>query len=68
MNGNTLILYQYVDKHGSILYDMINSRAKDRKVFFIHGDVNVNVREETRKIVESETDAIIIASYGTFST
>jgi superfamily II DNA or RNA helicase len=68
LNGNTLILYQYVDKHGSILYDMINSRAKDRKVFFIHGDVNVNVREETRKIVESETDAIIIASYGTFST
>ena len=68
LEGNTLVLYQYVDKHGKILYDMINTNADDRKVFFIYGKTDVEVREETRRIVEHERDAIIVASYGTFST
>lgn len=68
LNGNTLILYQYVDKHGKLLYDMINKKADDRKVFFIYGKTDVDIREEIRGIVENERNAIIIASYGTFST
>jgi superfamily II DNA or RNA helicase len=68
LEGNTLVLYQYVDKHGKLLYDLINSRMSDRKCFFIYGKTDVEVREETRRIVETENDAIIIASYGTFST
>jgi superfamily II DNA or RNA helicase len=68
LEGNTLILYQYVDKHGKILHDLINSAADDRKVFFIYGKTDVDIREETRRIVENERNAIIIASYGTFST
>jgi len=68
LEGNTLILYQYVDKHGKLLYDLINNKIGDRKCFFIYGKTDVEVREETRSIVESEKDAIIIASYGTFST
>jgi superfamily II DNA or RNA helicase len=67
--NNTLILYQYVDKHGKILYDMISKRiTDDRKVFFIYGKTDVEIREETRRIVENEKNAIIIASYGVFST
>lgn len=69
LTGNTLVLYQYVDKHGKILYDLINSKIdNDRKCFFIYGKTDVEVREETRHIVEKENNAIIIASYGTFST
>jgi len=69
LEGNTLILYQYVEKHGMILNDIINSKVSpDRKCFFIYGKTDVEIREETRKIVETETNAIIIASYGTFST
>ena len=68
LEGNTLILYQYVDKHGKILYDIINKNIGDRKCFFIYGKTDGEIREETRKIVEKETNAIIIASYGTFST
>lgn len=68
LEGNTLILYQYVDKHGKILYDMINKTIGDRKCFFIYGKTDGEIREETRKIVENEQNAIIIASYGTFST
>ena len=66
--GNTLLLFQFVEKHGKVLYNMINSAVTDRKVFFIHGGVDVEEREEARRITELERDAIIIASYGTFST
>ena len=66
--GNTLILFQMVEKHGKIIYDLINSSVKDRKIFFIYGGVDVQERERAREITEKEKDAIIVASYGTFST
>ena len=68
LKGNTLVLYAFVEKHGQVLYDMIREKAKDRKVFFVHGGVDGETREEIRHIVEKENDAIIVASYGTFST
>jgi superfamily II DNA or RNA helicase len=68
LKGNTLLLFQYVDKHGKELYADINSDANGRKVFFIHGGVDGSDREDIRRIVEKEKDAIIIASSGTFST
>jgi superfamily II DNA or RNA helicase len=40
----------------------------DRKVFFVSGKTDVDIREEIRGIVEKETNAIIVASFGTFST
>jgi superfamily II DNA or RNA helicase len=67
--GNTLVLFAYVEKHGQVLYDMINSKVSEgRKVFFVHGGVETEDREEVRRITEEQSDAIIIASYGTFST
>jgi superfamily II DNA or RNA helicase len=66
--GNTLLLFQYVEKHGKVLNDMITKVAGDRKVFFIHGGVDTEERELVRKICEKTTDSIIIASFGTFST
>ncbi len=70
LGKNTLVLYQMVDKHGKILYDMIKDTEKigNRKVFFIHGGVDTTDREDIRKIMEIENDAIIVASFGTFST
>lgn len=70
LGTNTLILYQMVDKHGQILYDMIRNTEKigDRKVFFVHGGTETDDREEIRRIMEIENDAIVVASYGTFST
>lgn len=68
LNGNTLILYQLVEKHGKVLYDMISSKCQDRKVFFIHGGISAEDRELVRSITEKENNAIIVASYGTFST
>ena len=69
IKGNTLLLYSRVESHGKILYEMINKNvSRERKVFFIHGGVDAEDREEVRKITEEETNAIIVASYGTFST
>jgi superfamily II DNA or RNA helicase len=70
LEGNTLVLYQYVEKHGMILHEMINNKlaGSDRKLFFVSGQTDVELRENTRAIVETETNAIIVASFGTFST
>jgi superfamily II DNA or RNA helicase len=67
--GNTLVLFQYVEKHGKILYEMIKQKAhEDRKIFFVYGGTETSDREAIRHITEGEEDAIIIASFGTFST
>ena len=66
LKGNTLVLFQFVEKHGSILYDMIDDDT--RKVFFVYGGTDTQTREDIREITEKEKDAIIVASYGTFST
>jgi len=68
LNGNTLILFQFVEKHGKDLYSIIKDSVKDRHVFFVFGGTDVEVRESVRAITEKERDAIIVASYGTFST
>ncbi len=53
LHGNTLLLFQYVDKHGKVLYDMIKSSDPTRKVYFIHGGVEAKNREEIRKVVDN---------------
>jgi superfamily II DNA or RNA helicase len=69
LKGNTLVLFNRVATHGEPLYEVINKDKSDnRKVFFIHGGVDTEERELVRKITEEETNAIIVASYGTFST
>ena len=69
LKGNTLVLFARVENHGQILFDKINSdKEETQKVFFIHGGVDVQDREQVREIAEKEKDAIIVASYGTFST
>ena len=67
--GNTLILYQFVEKHGKPLYDLIKDKAHHRrKIFFVSGNTDAEQRENIRKITETESNAIIVASLGTFST
>ena len=66
LEGNTLILFQFVEKHGQVLAPMLEKEGKT--VHFIHGGVKADDRENVRTIAESSTDNIILASYGTFST
>ncbi len=69
LKGNTLILFARVETHGEPLYEMINSNTlEQRHVFFVHGGVPTEDREKIREITENQDNAIIVASYGTFST
>ena len=69
LKGNTLVLFSRVETHGQPLYELINNgKVDDRHVFFIHGGVETDERERVREITEKESNAIIVASYGTFST
>ena len=69
LKGNTLVLFQRVESHGLPLYELINDNTiPGRKVFFVHGGVGTEERETVREIVERESNAIIVASYGVFST
>ena len=69
LKGNTLVLFQLVEKHGKGLYEIIRERTKQgREVFYVHGGVDADEREKIREITEKADNAIIVASYGTFST
>ena len=69
LKGNTLVLFSRVEAHGAVLYEKINiNKQHGRKVFFVHGGVDAQQREQVREITEQENHAIIVASYGTFST
>ena len=64
--GNTLILFQFVEKHGKVLHPIL--AREDKTIHFVHGEVQAQDRENVRHITETTDNNIILASYGTFST
>jgi len=73
LSGNTLLLYNYVDLHGRPLHKLISDKIeqsldKERPCFFVAAETKAEVREEIRSITEKSKNAVIVASYGTFST
>ena len=69
LKGNTLVLYNYVEKHGKPLYNMIKDDVEERrKTFFVSGETAATDREAIRAIVEKQKNSITVASLGTFST
>lgn len=68
LEGNTMLMFNFVD-HGKLLYDMLNNKVKDgRKVFLIHGKTDVEEREQIRTILSNESNAILVGSSGVLST
>lgn len=69
LDGNTLVLFNLVDKHGKVLRDLIEDKLDDgRRLFYVSGETKTTEREAVRGIIEKQTNAIILASLGTFST
>lgn len=68
LNGNTLVLFKLVGKHGKPMYEDIKKSLPQRKVFYVSGETKVDVREDIRKIVEKEKDAVIVAGISVFAT
>jgi superfamily II DNA or RNA helicase len=65
--GNTLVLFNYVEDHGKPLAALLESAKSDRPIYFISGKTEADTREYIRKVVDTERDAILVASYGTTS-
>ena len=69
LDGNTLVLFNLVEKHGKVLRSMIEEKLDDgRRLFYVSGETKTSDREFVRKIVEKQTNAVVLASLGTFST
>ena len=69
LNGNTLVLFQLIEKHGNILHSILEEMIdSSRKIFFVYGGTDADSREKVRELVEKEKNAIICASYGVYST
>jgi len=66
LKGNTLVLFQYVEKHGEVLYKFLDGRVDD--LHYVFGGTDTVDREAVRSIVEKSDGSVILASYGTFST
>lgn len=66
LKGNTIVLFQFVEKHGKELYEMIK-KSTNRPVYYISGEVKGEERERLRKLIETQNDVILVASVGTSS-
>lgn len=66
LHNNTLILFEHVERHGKLIYELLKAANSDKKIYFIHGGVDIEIREQIRIIAEKYNDVIIIASMGTF--
>lgn len=68
--GNVLLMFQFVEKQGKILHELLKKNAKEynKEIYLIYGDIDTNKREEIRNIIEQKDNVILVSSYGTTST
>jgi len=68
--GNVLVFFQFVEKHGKILYETIKrlSEGLNKKVYYIDGNISIEERAKIKDIIETSEDVIVILSFGTSST
>lgn len=64
--SNSLVLFHKI-AYGEKLYQKLRS-ITDKKVYYVDGSINADLREEFKRRMEKNDDVIIVASYGTFST
>ena len=69
LEGNTLVLFNYVENHGDRLRDIIDEKIDaGREFHYVHGGTGTSRRERVRELMKSTDNGVILASYGTFST
>ena len=66
--GNTLVLFNFIQHGTDIISALMQMGLKSKNLFFVSGATSVQEREDIRKYCEHHNDAIVVASYGTFST
>lgn len=70
LKGNTLILFNKVEKQGKPLFSFLKKKLDNtqKKIYYISGETKPKERERIRKEMEKGDDSILVASYGTLST
>lgn len=67
LEGNTILAFTEI-AHGELLHDLITAKAhENRQIYLVNGGTATDDREAIRKIVETQKNAIIIASLGVFA-
>lgn len=66
LDGNTLVLFKEVENQGKALLDIM--KDSDKKIYYIDGGVKGKLRDAVVEELEEVNNAVLIASYGTFST
>jgi len=66
--GNTLILYQFVEKHGLELFEILKEkRTNSTEIFLVHGLIKPEDREKIRQAINVSKKSLTVASSGTFA-
>lgn len=67
LDGNTLILFNLVEKHGKPLYEQIKEECPDKRVYFVYGGTDAEQREQIRKLVDKNEHVKVTLDFGEFS-
>ena len=67
LENNTLILVNHI-KHGVHLSEYLIDCKSNKQVYFIRGEVEVDTREDIKRIMEKDNNVICVAMSSIFST
>jgi len=66
LENNTLILVNHIS-HGVNLSEYL-TQCKDKQIYFIRGEVEVETREDIKRIMEKDNNVVCVAMSSIFST
>lgn len=60
--GNTLMLFNYIERHGAVLHEMLTKKAAEngKTIHYISGKTDVEVREKIRKVLDTDNRSIVL--------
>jgi superfamily II DNA or RNA helicase len=67
LDGNVVILFRKVEKHGHLLFKMLTEKS-DKDLHYIHGGVKSAKRSDIVAYLEKNNDQVALTSDGTFGT
>lgn len=69
LEGNTLFLFAHVQNHAKPFYEyLLEQKDHGKEIYLFTGGVDVEDREEIRRLINEKSNMIIIASYSVAST
>jgi len=67
LKNNSLILIDFIE-HGEVLTQTLKSNCRDKDIFFIRGEVDVEERDKIKNLMEEKNNICVVAISKIFST